>query len=45
MPPPFQRLTVNAIHWTMGLPVPKQWAGRMSIEVPYRGMVPSAKPK
>jgi len=41
----FQRLTVNAIHWTMGLPVPKQWKGRMVIEVPYRGMVPSAKKK
>jgi hypothetical protein len=33
-----QRLTVNAIHWTLGLPVPKKWAGKIDINVPYRGM-------
>jgi type 1 glutamine amidotransferase len=35
---PVQRLTINAIHWTLGLPVPKKWAGKMNINVPYRGM-------
>jgi type 1 glutamine amidotransferase len=38
----FQRLVVNGIHWALGLPVPKAWAGRMPIDVPYRGMVKSA---
>jgi type 1 glutamine amidotransferase len=33
-----QRLAVNAIHWTLGLPVPKKWAGKININVPYRGM-------
>ncbi|HEU5145179.1 MAG TPA: ThuA domain-containing protein [Chryseosolibacter sp.] len=32
-----QRLTVNAIHWTLGLPIP-EWKGKMDINVPYRGM-------
>jgi hypothetical protein len=35
---PFQRLTVNAIHWCLGLEPPR-WKGRVSIDVPYRGMV------
>ena len=33
-----QRLTINAIHWTLGMPVPKKWAGKINISVPYRGM-------
>ena len=33
-----QRLTINAIHWTLGMPVPRKWAGKMNIDVPYRGM-------
>ena len=33
-----QRLTINAIHWTLGMPVPKKWAGKINIDVPYRGM-------
>ena len=33
-----QRLAINAIHWTLGLPVPKKWAGKININVPYRGM-------
>jgi hypothetical protein len=33
-----QRLTINAIHWTLGMPVPKKWAGKININVPYRGM-------
>lgn len=33
---PFQRLVINAIHWAAGKPVPKKWAGKMEINVPYR---------
>ena len=33
---PFQRLVINAIHWAAGKPVPKKWAGKMEIHVPYR---------
>ncbi len=33
---PFQHLVINAIHWAAGKPVPKQWAGKMTINVPYR---------
>lgn len=32
----FQRLVVNAIHWAVDKPVPKKWAGKMDINVPYR---------
>ncbi|WP_373512890.1 ThuA domain-containing protein [Persicitalea sp.] len=35
----FQRLVVNAIHWELGMPVPKTWKGKMDINVPYRGIV------
>ena len=38
---PFQRLVVNAIHWELGLKVPQKWAGKLAINVPYRGMVNS----
>lgn len=31
-----QRLVVNAVHWTLDQPVPKQWAGKIDIDVPYR---------
>lgn len=34
----FQRLAVNAVHWTLGKPVPKKWKGKLAINVPYRGM-------
>ena len=37
----FQRLVVNAIHWELGLKVPKKWSGKLDINVPYRGMVNS----
>lgn len=37
----FQRLIVNAIHWELGLKVPKKWPGKLEINVPYRGMVKS----
>lgn len=36
---PFQRLVINAIHWVSGKPVPQNWAGKMNINVPYRGIV------
>lgn len=35
----FQRLLVNAIHWELGLKIPKKWKGTLNINVPYRGMV------
>ncbi len=35
---PFQRLVINAIHWELGKKVPKQWKGKIDINVPYRGM-------
>jgi type 1 glutamine amidotransferase len=38
-----QRLSVNAIHWCLGLKPPR-WSGRIPIDVPYRGMVASRKP-
>ena len=31
----FQRLVINAIHWELGLPVSKQWKGKLDINVPY----------
>jgi type 1 glutamine amidotransferase len=33
-----QRLVINAIHWTLGQPVPKKWPGKVDLNVPYRGM-------
>lgn len=33
-----QRLVINAIHWTLGKPVPDKWAGKIDINVPYRGI-------
>jgi type 1 glutamine amidotransferase len=34
---PLQRLVVNAIHWSLGKKVPKEWAGPLDIHVPYEG--------
>lgn len=31
-----QRLTINAVHWTLDKPVPEEWAGKININVPYR---------
>lgn len=36
---PVQRLVINAVHWSLGLAVPDKWKGRLTIEVPYRGIV------
>jgi len=33
---PFQHLVINAIHWAADKPIPKKWAGKMDIHVPYR---------
>src|SRR4051794_17641155 len=33
---PFQRIVINAIHWAAGKPVPKKWAGKIEMNVPYR---------
>jgi len=30
-----QRVFINAVHWTLGKPVPK-WAGKVEMNVPYR---------
>ena len=35
---PFQRLVINAIHWAGGKAIPKKWAGKMEIKVPYHGI-------
>ena len=32
----FQRLMVNAIHWELGMKVPKKWKGAIDINVKYR---------
>jgi len=32
----FQRLVINAVHWTLDKPVPKKWAGKIDMNVPYR---------
>jgi len=37
----FQRLMVNAIHWELGLAVPKIWPGKLDINIAYRGIVNS----
>ena len=37
----FQRLLVNAIHWELGLAVPKIWPGKLDINIAYRGIVNS----
>ncbi|MES2454230.1 MAG: ThuA domain-containing protein [Bacteroidota bacterium] len=31
-----QRLVINAVHWTLGKPVPKTWSGKIEMNVPYR---------
>lgn len=34
----FQRLVINGIHWAVGKPVPKKWAGKFSVDVKYHGI-------
>ena len=33
-----QRVFFNAVHWALGEPVPENWAGKVDINVPYRGI-------
>jgi type 1 glutamine amidotransferase len=33
-----QRLVVNSIHWALGKPVPKKWAGKINVNVKYHGI-------
>ena len=40
----FQRLVINGIHWALGKPVPKTWAGKIAINVPYRGIQTTKPP-
>jgi type 1 glutamine amidotransferase len=40
-----QRLVINAIHWSLGLPVPDPWKGTFKLDAPYHGLKPaSVKP-
>ncbi len=33
-----QRLVINAIHWALGKPSPKKWAGKFTIDAKYHGI-------
>jgi type 1 glutamine amidotransferase len=33
----FQRLVFNGIHWALGKPVPKKWAGKIDVDIKYHG--------
>ncbi|PIQ21267.1 MAG: hypothetical protein COW65_10080 [Cytophagales bacterium CG18_big_fil_WC_8_21_14_2_50_42_9] len=35
---PFQRLVISGIHWAVGKPIPKKWAGKIKMNVPYHGI-------
>lgn len=35
-----QRLCINAIHWTLGIPVPEEWKGPIEMNVEYHGIQP-----
>ena len=34
----FQHLVINGILWAAGKPIPAKWAGKININVPYRGI-------
>ena len=34
----FQRLVINAVHWTLDKPIPAKWAGKIDINVAYHGI-------
>jgi type 1 glutamine amidotransferase len=40
-----QRLIFNAIHWGLGKPAPKKWAGKINIDVKYHGIRKTASGK
>lgn len=33
-----QRLVINGIHWAIGKPIPKTWAGKFNVDVKYHGI-------
>ena len=37
----FQHIVINGIHWAAGKEIPQKWAGKININVPYRGIVAS----
>ena len=37
-----QRLVINGIHWSLGLPVPDPWKGTFKLDAPYHGLKPVA---
>ena len=40
-----QRLVINGVHWSLGLPVPSPWKGSFKMDAPYHGLKPpSVKP-
>ena len=40
-----QRLVINGIHWSLGLPIPNPWKGMFKLGAPYHGLKPaSVKP-
>jgi len=41
----FQRLVINGIHWALGQKVPRKWAGKIDIDVPYHGIRKTAEKK
>ncbi len=41
----FQRLLINAIHWALGKPAPKKWAGKINVDVKYHGIRKTASGK
>lgn len=34
----FLRLVINGIHWAVGKPIPKKWAGKFQVDVKYHGI-------
>ena len=36
-----QRLVINAVHWALARPVPKNWAGAFAVDVSYHGLRPT----
>lgn len=34
----FQRLVFNGVHWALGKPAPKKWAGKINLDVKYHGI-------
>ena len=35
---PMQRLSINAIRWALGKPIPKEWSGKIPMNVAYHGI-------